>query len=273
MMMTAFTAPLQMEGRGGEGEQDYAEQLVLFDSLTASLSEVFGPANAPSSAVAAVAAAAASSRPRAEISLVEGDHLYHCIQPSKKFRPDFDQVMKGVLQRDPAAKILLTAGSEVHLSCWGRTLGSDLVERLVFLPHLDHAEMLLVVAHCKVMLDTFPWGGGVTLLEALLAGVPVVTLPARISFPAHLVQVAELGVGEELVVSDVEDMVNKVVKLATNSTRIDKVFAATLGQKSRLSDPIAPQGSGNSFWNELCDQLFPLMPRLSSSFRMKAWMC
>ncbi|CAM9364868.1 unnamed protein product [Ectocarpus sp. 4 AP-2014] len=161
------------QGRGGEGEQDCTEQLVLFDSLTASLSEVFGSANAPSSAVATVAAAVASPRPRAEMSLVEGDHLYHCIQHTKKFHPDFDQVMKGVLQRDPAAKILLTAGSEVHLPRWGRTLGSDLVEHLVFLPHLPHAEMLLVVAHCKVMLDTFPWGGGVTSLEALLAGVPV----------------------------------------------------------------------------------------------------
>lgn len=107
-------------GRGGEGEQDYAEQLVLFDSLTASLSEVFGPENAPSSAVAAVVAAAAPSRPRAEMSLEEGDHLYHCIQHSKKFHPDFDQVMRGVLQRDPAAKILLTAGSEVT-SCFIRT--------------------------------------------------------------------------------------------------------------------------------------------------------
>lgn len=101
------------QDRGGEREQDYTEQLVLFDSLTASLPEVFGPANAPSSEVAAVAAAAAASRPRAEISLVEGDYLYHCIQHSKKFHPDFDQVMKGVLQRDPAAEILLTAGSEV----------------------------------------------------------------------------------------------------------------------------------------------------------------
>ncbi|CAN0021785.1 unnamed protein product, partial [Ectocarpus sp. 12 AP-2014] len=147
-------------GRGGEGEQDYAEPLVFFYSLTASLSEVFGPANAP------------LVRPRAEISLVEGDHLYHCIQNSKKIHTDFDQVMKGVLQRDPAAKILLTAGSEVHLPRWGRTLGSDLVERLVFLPHLDHAEMLLVVANCKVILDTFFGGGGGDLAGGVVGRGP-----------------------------------------------------------------------------------------------------
>lgn len=90
------------------------------------------------------------------------------------------------------------SSSQVHLPRWGRTLGIDLVERLVFLPHLPHSEMLLVVANCKAMLDTFPWGGGVTSLEALLAGVPVVTLPARISvLPLAAGQVL-IAIGREM---------------------------------------------------------------------------
>lgn len=51
--------------------------------------------------------------------------------------------------------------------------------------------MLTVVANCDVMLDTFPWGTGVTAMEALSAGVPVVTLPARIAvLPLALGQVS-----------------------------------------------------------------------------------
>lgn len=70
---------------------------------------------------------------------------------------------------------------QVHVARWERTLGSELIQRLVFLPFLAHAEMLSVVANCHVVLDTFPWGAGVTAMEALMAGVPVVTLPDRIS--------------------------------------------------------------------------------------------
>lgn len=48
----------------------------------------------------------------------------------------------------------------------------------------------MVVANCDVMLDTFPWGAGVTAMEALSAGVPVVTLPARVAvLPLALGQV------------------------------------------------------------------------------------
>ncbi|CAN0142117.1 unnamed protein product, partial [Hapterophycus canaliculatus] len=151
---------LEQPDQGGDGFQDYAEQLVLFDSLTASLPETYGPANVPSSSMAAALALVASSTSEPGMSLREGDHLYHCIQHSKKFHPDFDVVLRGVLLSDPAAKVLLAAGSEVHLSRWERTLGPDLTQRLVFLPFLAYPEMLTVVANCRVMLDTFPWGAG-----------------------------------------------------------------------------------------------------------------
>lgn len=98
-------------GDGGNAEQDYTEQLVLFDSLTASLPEVFGPPNAPSGRAAVLAAVRESSSTQG--SLTEGHHWYHCIQHSKKFHPGFDPVLRGILESDLAAKILLTTGSKV----------------------------------------------------------------------------------------------------------------------------------------------------------------
>lgn len=101
-------------GGGGCAEQDYTEQLVLFDSLTASLPEVFGPPPRAISRTAAVLAAVGESwSTTTPGSLAEGHHLYHCIQHSKKIHPDFDPVLRGILESDPAAKILLTTGSKV----------------------------------------------------------------------------------------------------------------------------------------------------------------
>lgn len=92
----------------GDGAQDFTEQLVLFDSLTASLPEISGPSNAPH--IVALEARELSSG-----LLREDDHAYHCIQHSKKFHPDFDPVLRGVLLGDAAAKIFLAEGSKVRL--------------------------------------------------------------------------------------------------------------------------------------------------------------
>lgn len=111
----------------GDGTQDYAEQLVLFDSLTASLPEAFGPPNDYPDGRAT----------RRLVGLMEGDNGYHCIQHSKKFHPDFDPVLRGVLQGDSAAKILLTAASKVcsfsHRNRGAVDGGGELTNRFVLL--------------------------------------------------------------------------------------------------------------------------------------------
>lgn len=48
---------------------------------------------------------------------------------------------------------------------------------------------------------------------------------------------AELGVEGELVASDVDDMVKKAVKLASDSAYRETVSVAILHGKNRLSDP------------------------------------
>jgi len=51
--------------------------------------------------------------------------------------------------------------------------------RVRFLPSLEHAAFLNLLQHADAVLDPWPFGGGVTSLEALSQGVPVVTLPSR----------------------------------------------------------------------------------------------
>lgn len=83
---------------------DYSEQVVLFDSLSAMIPEPLFSANS---------AAARTATFRELTSLRGGEHGYHCIQHSKKMHPIFDEVLRGVLLQDPAARILLAKGSKV----------------------------------------------------------------------------------------------------------------------------------------------------------------
>lgn len=121
-------------------------------------------------------------------------HLYHCLQDFKKFHPAFDVVLHGILERDPGARILLPAAAKVHLQRWKRTLMGEvhdesvdaeavprggIIDRLIFLPEMEHPDMMEVVAACDVMLAPWGWGAGITAFEALALGLPVVTAPSQ----------------------------------------------------------------------------------------------
>jgi hypothetical protein len=58
-----------------------------------------------------------------------------------------------------------------------------LLDRIIWVPSLTPQEYLTLLAVGDVMLDPFPFGGGVTTLESLAVCTPVLTLPSAQSVP------------------------------------------------------------------------------------------
>ena len=58
-----------------------------------------------------------------------------------------------------------------------------LAHHVVFLPRLAREQFAALLSTATVALDTFPFGGGVTTLETLAHGTPVLTLPSKQSVP------------------------------------------------------------------------------------------
>jgi protein O-GlcNAc transferase len=57
----------------------------------------------------------------------------------------------------------------------------DISAQVVFLPSMHRSAFLSLIAASDVVLDPFPFGGGVTTLEALSVGSIVVTAPTQVS--------------------------------------------------------------------------------------------
>ena len=122
---------------------------------------------------------------RAALGLPPTGRLYGCPQNLFKLHPDFDAVIFGVLDADPAGLVLLHGGGP---AAWRAALLArlgaqrpDLLPRVCWMGRVPKDRYLAVLAALDVMLDPFPFGGGNTTLEALAVGTPVVTLP-----PPHL---------------------------------------------------------------------------------------
>jgi len=144
--------------------------------------------------------------------------LFLCPQHLPKLHPEFDDLLLHVLLTSPGATLVLLQSDKKPQ--WRRTvlarwraylLAHDLAEvtahtgltslwpaqerlfetevdfllanQVVWLSALNPEEYLALLTIGDVMLDPYPFGGGVTTLEALAVLTPVVTLPAFQNVP------------------------------------------------------------------------------------------
>ncbi|MDX1487199.1 MAG: tetratricopeptide repeat protein [Acidiferrobacterales bacterium] len=112
------------------------------------------------------------------------------------------------------------------------------VEQLEFHGHLPHEQLLAAYAEIDIALDPFPYSGGLTTLEALWMGVPVITLTGQTFCGRHSTShLNNVGLSE-LVTTTPEDYVRVAVALAQDIEHL-RTLRATLREQmaaSPLSD-------------------------------------
>ncbi len=129
-------------------------------------------------------------------------------------------------------------------------------ERLILSGYAPHARMLAEYAQVDIALDPFPFGGGMTSLEALAMGVPVITWPG--AAPASrqtLAFLTELGL-TELAAGSAADYVARAAALAGDPQRLAELrqglrphlAASALGGPARFTPTL------EAAWRGLLDR-------------------
>lgn len=116
---------------------------------------------------------------RTGFGFAEQDHLYLCHQNPRKLHPDFDTLAAGILERDPAGRLLLIGSEEGAetaplLERLRHRLG-PLADRVQVLPRMTRERYLGLLCCVDVTLDPPHYSGANTSFDAIGLGVPLIT--------------------------------------------------------------------------------------------------
>lgn len=190
---------------------DYTENVVCLDRLPCYYEPFAAPSSVPG---------------RLAYGLPQDATLYCCPQTLQKMHPDFDQILLGILERDPKAVVVAIEGRPKE---WAQMLrlrwqkkSPLLTDRVLFIPGMPLQRFMGLLAHSDVLLDPIYFGSGNTLYEAMVYGTPIVTWPGKFA-RGRIVAAAYRQMGfsddEVPVARNAEDYVRLAVELGTQSER------------------------------------------------------
>jgi len=111
---------------------------------------------------------------------------------------------------------------------------------VVLRPQVRHDLYVQTNLACDAMLDTLRWSGGNTSLDAIAAGLPIVTLPGRFMRARQSAAMLEIAGASGLVAKDVGDYVEIASRLATDRAFREQSSARLLEGATRVFDDPVP---------------------------------
>lgn len=149
---------------------------------------------------------------------------YLCPQSLYKLHPEMDDLFENLLAEDAQAQLVLLEGlyPEWRQALEARWQGRLDPQRVHWLPRLSQAEFWQLLGCGQVMLDTRPFGGGLSLAQALSQGLPFVTWPTdrlKGRVGAGLASQLEWG---DAVAENPQEYVSKAVALAQRESPVER---------------------------------------------------
>ena len=172
-------------------------------------------------------------------ALSHGHVTFGCFNNLAKVNRALIAAWSEILRRVPAARLRLRTQQfddpAVADMVRGRFLRHDIdPDRLDLVGSAAHRTLLDDYRHVDIVLDPFPYSGGLTTCEALFMGVPVLTLPGETFAGRHSAShVANVGLAADWIARDLDDYIDRAVQHAAD---LDGLAALRARMRRRLRD-------------------------------------
>ena len=146
-------------------------------------------------------------------------NIYFCAQTLIKIHPDFDEILKKILQNDKKAKIIFIKDDNEVIAKklilrFKKTITSNL-ERINFVDKMNINDYINYCGKASVLLDPLYFGAGNSFHESMYYGTPTVTMPtdnmkSRIVLGAY----SQMKIQDPPIVNSIDDYVSSAIKIA-----------------------------------------------------------
>lgn len=151
-----------------------------------------------------------------------GATKYLCPQSPFKYTQQFFEIIDEILKQDEKAEIIFVKIKSVFIydivdKMIKKYVNYYNIKRIIFIEKMEHNILLQYMKEADVVLDTCNWVGGITSLEVLSTGTPIITMPteqlaSRLTYIIY--QYCQDKFVKNLIVSNKYDYVNKAIILA-----------------------------------------------------------
>jgi predicted O-linked N-acetylglucosamine transferase (SPINDLY family) len=153
---------------------------------------------------------------------------FGCFNNFSKTNDEVLKLWREILKQAPKSKLMLKTSAlddqdlRKDLENFFEESGIN-AERLILQGGAAHSEFIKAYHSLDIALDVFPYCGGITSVEALMMGVPIITLEyaswqGRVS--ANLLRAVHC---DDLIAQNYDEYIKKAVALAQNHQRIDQL--------------------------------------------------
>lgn len=223
-----------------DGERHYTETLVRLPNLSITYE--------PPPSDTAPSDTGTLTRAGLGLAVDPGAVVYLCCQSLFKYHPGDDALLVAIARRVPAARFLFIGNPGVdqnarrlrdRLAEAFATAGLDASRHVVFTPPVPAAAFPALLRAADVYLDSPRWSGGNTTLEAMAAGLPIITLPGPFMRGRHSAAILLLAGAERWIAWSGDHYVDLAVSLADPGTRAEAQAEIESGRSRVFGDPAA----------------------------------